>query len=184
MYIKRFRLYMKTDVELYACKRKDGELILRFIMADDCKNIFSKKKKRKFRPLAAHIHKSDYDSVKDFTRKIKKIISELKNFYFFLREKHNFTYNHRVWLNKNNNPSTGSLVCYYGPSPFYKREENIKTLFIELGDCHNKIRILFPIMLKKEEWVIKERTFDDLRKLCYALEDFVKHIETEYGEEK
>lgn len=45
----------------------------------------------------------------------------------------------RKWLNKQNKPSTGSVITYYGDIAF---DHGIsKTAFIEIADCHGKIRL-------------------------------------------
>lgn len=183
MYKKRFRITNRHDIELHASIRKKEEGLytaLNFIIADNCKNIFSKKKRKNVDFVI--IHKTDYDTVWDFIKKLKKIIAELKNFYLFLKEDHDIFYSHKVWLNKNSSPSTGSLVCYYGLTPHASREEKVRTLFIEFGDCQRKIRIYYPLVKKKDKWIVKENVFRDLVKMIKHLETFVTLLENIYGE--
>ena len=49
------------------------------------------------------------------------------------------TYSKREWLNDNDSPSTGSVVCYHGPA---KWNNKLKTVtFLEVADCQSKIRL-------------------------------------------
>lgn len=52
-------------------------------------------------------------------------------------------YNQRVWLNKHSSSSTGSIVCYSGNANWTEEGQNVPavTRFVEVADCHNKIRI-------------------------------------------
>jgi hypothetical protein len=180
MYKKSFRLYGRSDVRLLAGRNKeDGEPILKFTIEEGGKTIRSKPTPLRYRVIVI-IHKTEYDSVKDYIKKIKKIIAELKNFYFFLNDELSIDYSHKVWLNKNSSPSTGSLVCYYGLTPHKKRKENIKTLFIELSDCQSRFRIYFPTKGKKYNFKTKDRTFKDIKKLFTHLETYVKYVEENY----
>jgi len=49
------------------------------------------------------------------------------------------TYSRRAWLNPNSSPSTGSVVCYYGKTPF--KEGADPYVFLEVSDCNNSIRL-------------------------------------------
>ena len=53
------------------------------------------------------------------------------------------TFNRRLWLNKSNISSTGSIVCYSGKSPWTDKNTSkpVTIRFVEVADCHNKIRI-------------------------------------------
>lgn len=48
-------------------------------------------------------------------------------------------YSKRVWLNKNDSPSTGSVVAYHGPTGWRKEKE--ETAFLEISDCSVKCRL-------------------------------------------
>ena len=50
-------------------------------------------------------------------------------------------YSKRVWLNKNDSPSTGSVVAYHGPKRFNGDEEPVLIAFLEVSDCHSKARL-------------------------------------------
>jgi hypothetical protein len=63
-------------------------------------------------------------------------------------------YSKRVWLNKDGSPSTGSVVAFYGETT-WRKEKDVST-FLEVADCHDKIRL--------------HRTHDD------SMEDFVKKL--------
>lgn len=81
-------------------------------------------------------------------------------------------YNKRAWLNPEDSPSTGSIVCYDGIVEGEKRS------YIEIGDCYGKIK------LHKAEYDTPE---DFVRKLIVMrenLSNFIDHlIEKQYPEE-
>lgn len=68
----------------------------------------------------------------------------------------------RTWLNRDSSPSTGSIVCYDGTVKYADEDEELPNTFIEISDCHGKIRL--------------HRTYFDTK------EDFVKKIDTLIGE--
>lgn len=77
----------------------------------------------------------------------------------------------RVWLNQDDSPSTGSIVCYAGDlewddgwNPSY---------FVEVSDCHNKIRIHQSCQDTLEEYITKVRAMRD------ALTDYLNEIDSQ-----
>lgn len=50
-------------------------------------------------------------------------------------------YNKRVWLNTELSSSTGSLCCFYGKTRWRTNEPEELDVFLEIGDCRNKVRI-------------------------------------------
>ena len=65
-------------------------------------------------------------------------------------------YCERIWLNKDNSPSTGSFVAFDGPSPW---KENEELTFIEVGDCHEKIRLHIAPMENRADFINKLISF-------------------------
>jgi len=57
-------------------------------------------------------------------------------------EKNNM-FNKRVWLNPDSSSSTGSVVCYSGKANWTEegKDSPAYTRFVEIADCHNKVRI-------------------------------------------
>lgn len=50
-------------------------------------------------------------------------------------------YNRRKWLNPKRSSSTGSIVCFSGLANWSDEGKRPVSRFIEISDCHNKIRI-------------------------------------------
>lgn len=48
-------------------------------------------------------------------------------------------YNRRTWLNSGNSRSTGSVVCFDGKTEFSDGAD--RDAFIEIADCHGKVRL-------------------------------------------
>lgn len=48
-------------------------------------------------------------------------------------------YNRRIWLNPVNSRSTGSVVCFDGETEFSDGAD--RDSFIEIADCHGKVRL-------------------------------------------
>jgi len=49
------------------------------------------------------------------------------------------TFKSEKWLNPLSSPSTGSVICYHGQSPWNKQKEKIA--FVQINDCHNSVRL-------------------------------------------
>jgi hypothetical protein len=50
-------------------------------------------------------------------------------------------YNIRQWLNPETSSSSGSIVACHEPEAFYRNGEPFDSLFLEISDCHQKIRL-------------------------------------------
>lgn len=68
-------------------------------------------------------------------------------------------YNTRVWLNKNSSRNTGSIVCYDGITEF--SDGMNEDSFVEIADCHNKVRIHKDLNGTNDEWLNKLRLLRD-----------------------
>jgi hypothetical protein len=78
-------------------------------------------------------------------------------------------YSKRVWLNKNDSPSTGSVVAFHGPTVYHKKEEIV--LFLEVADCHNKARLHCAPTDTVIEFIDKMKLLRD------SVNDFIIHLE-------
>lgn len=48
----------------------------------------------------------------------------------------------KVFLTKDHHPSTSTVVCYDGPSGWPDKDRpELKDKFVEVGSCHEKIRL-------------------------------------------
>lgn len=82
-------------------------------------------------------------------------------------------YNKRVWLNSTKSASTGSLVCYSGPSPFkefkeFKKNKEERLVFVEVADCHQTIRL---------HQMYNETTKDFLKKIELLRDELTEYIQ-------
>jgi len=64
-------------------------------------------------------------------------------------------YNRRVWLNDEESSSTGSLVCFHGLTQWNRDTEPQLTMFIEVADCHDKIRLHNTANENRENFIQK-----------------------------
>lgn len=80
-------------------------------------------------------------------------------------------YNDREWLNDENSPYTGSIVCYDGIID--DNDHNKRISFIEIGDCHNKIR------LHQDSRSQTVSFLDKIKQLYKAIGKFIKYFENE-----
>ena len=109
--------------------------------------------------LTGYVLRDHYHNVK---------VAQGKNLYLVKSTKQK-SYKTTTWLNPPTSPSTGSIVCYDGSYPI-KGEEDKRHMFVEISDCHNKIR------LHKME---NESPLDFKRKISIlvdALTQFSDHI--------
>ncbi len=79
-------------------------------------------------------------------------------------------YNKRTFLNGINSHYTGSVVCHDGVVSNRGKPAERYT-FIEIADCHGKVRIHTDLNLTMDEYI------DKLKLLINELEDFVSHLE-------
>ncbi|MEV3818190.1 hypothetical protein RI537_19005 [Aeromonas salmonicida] len=68
------------------------------------------------------------------------------------------SYNKRVWLNKTTTPSTGSVVCYFGPDGW---DEKRKDMFVEIASCHNTARLHKINIESEREYINKVKKLRD-----------------------
>ena len=78
-------------------------------------------------------------------------------------------YNRRVWLNKEDSPSTGNLVCFDGMTTW--RGEEIRNTFLQVSDCSWSIR------LHKIEDDSTEDFIDKLKLLRDEVDNFISYLE-------
>lgn len=81
-------------------------------------------------------------------------------------------YNTRAWLNSDDSPSTGSIVCFSGLT---KYSDGIDTnCFIEMADCHQKARIHKTFSDTMEDWILKVET------LHKNIENYLTYLKETY----
>ena len=79
-------------------------------------------------------------------------------------------YNHRIWLNSENSRSTGSIVCFDGETDF---SDGIgRDLFIEIADCHGKVRLHKSSDDSVSEFIQK------LSAMRNEIDFFINHLKT------
>lgn len=80
-------------------------------------------------------------------------------------------YSTRTWLNREDSPSTGSVVCYDGE---FESQDNIyRNLFLEVTDCHGSIRL----HKSKEDSV--EDFVEKMKLLRTEIDKFIEQLENE-----
>lgn len=80
-------------------------------------------------------------------------------------------YNDRVWLNSKNDPSSGSLVIFSGPIKWNYKMKRRKTQFLELSDCHGKVRLHQTHEQSDKKWIKK------MKLLKKSLDNYIKYLE-------
>jgi len=84
-------------------------------------------------------------------------------------------YNERVWLNDEDSPSTGSIVCYQGPANWCREEDpdqRDEIFFVEVADCHCKAR------LHAARYESMDSYREKVRKMRDCLNRYLEHLET------
>ena len=82
-------------------------------------------------------------------------------------------YSKRVWLNKDSSASTGSVVAFHGDSSWRETDgKPEKTSFLEVSDCHCKVRLHRSYTDDMPSFVAK------LRKLAAVAEEFATFLES------
>ena len=74
----------------------------------------------------------------------------------------------KVWLNKKQSASTGSIVVYDGESPWAKGKT---TRFIEVSSCDHSARLHMTNLDTRRDWVRK------VKKLTETLQDYLEFLE-------
>lgn len=77
----------------------------------------------------------------------------------------------KVWLNRASSPSTGSVVVFNGPIKWRSDREESKDSFIEIADCHNKVRLHRVYEDSEIDWIKK------MKKLNLVLSNYIDHLE-------
>jgi hypothetical protein len=78
------------------------------------------------------------------------------------------TYKTQTWLNPENHPSTGNVVCFHGKSPWEKRKK--KLTYLQISDCNNSIRLHRTDFDSKEDFCIKLKLLESaIREFRLAL---------------
>lgn len=77
-------------------------------------------------------------------------------------------YKSEQWLNKENSPSTGSIVCFDGDVEYTEGLE--PCVFVEIADCHQKVR------LHKSHTDTTEEFIDKIDSMIIALKRFRSHL--------
>ena len=80
-------------------------------------------------------------------------------------------YSKRVWLNKDNSPSTGSVVAYQGPIA-YGHDEKEEAIFLEIASCHDKIRLHHTTIDTMQDFIEK------MELLRNTIDNFITHLKT------
>lgn len=75
----------------------------------------------------------------------------------------------KEWLNPESSASTGSIAGYWGESPFETTSEN-PYVFLEIADCHGKVRLHMSDVDTKEDFIEK------LTKLRDFVDSFITAI--------
>lgn len=78
-------------------------------------------------------------------------------------------YNKRVWLNKEDSPSTGNMVAFDGNVKW--KNEKIRSMFLEISDCCVSVR------LHKIDNDTVEDFIDKMKLLKNEIGLFIEHLE-------
>lgn len=78
-------------------------------------------------------------------------------------------YNKRVWLNKDDSPSTGNVVAFDGEVTWH--DEKIRSIFLSVSDCCVTARLH-----KTDDDTVGD-FIDKMNLLKNEIELFVKHLE-------
>jgi hypothetical protein len=85
------------------------------------------------------------------------------------------TYSKRTWLNPEYSASTGSIVAFHGKTTYGQCDPELTT-FLEIADCHGKVKIHKIKIDSMEDYIIKLRT---LSEEIEDFADFLMEIEKE-----
>lgn len=79
-------------------------------------------------------------------------------------------YNKRTWLNNENSPSTGNVVCFDREVKY--KDEKIRTTFISISDCYNTAKLHVAEYDTIDDFILK------LEKLNSEIADFIDHLKS------
>ena len=85
------------------------------------------------------------------------------------------TYSVRLWLNKGESPSTGSVVAYSGISPWGTDKNPEHSTFLEISDCRGSVRIHQSNIETQREYI------DKLMLLSKNIDDFAIWLEIQHA---
>ena len=78
-------------------------------------------------------------------------------------------YSKREWLNKNDSPSTGSVVAYCGQIAYGNMPKE-DAAFLEVSDCHGKVRLHRTTIDTTQEFIEKLELLRD------TISDFIAYL--------
>ena len=84
------------------------------------------------------------------------------------------TYCKKVWLNKQDSPSTGSVVAFHGYIKWREEKKEELVTFLEIADCTYKVRLHKTYSDTIGDFIKK------LRKLAKTINNFADFLETTY----
>lgn len=80
------------------------------------------------------------------------------------------TYSDRVWLNRDDSPSTGSVVAFDGLQKDEDGKE-YRSTFLQISDCFVKVK------LHKAYYDAQQDFIDKMKKLRSVVDRFIQHLE-------
>ena len=85
------------------------------------------------------------------------------------------TYCKRMWLNKDESPSTGEIVVFDG---MVKDEDSeYRTTFCQIGDCFEKVK------LHKADYDSMDDFIEKMKLMRDVIDGFIEHLEENKKEE-
>lgn len=84
-------------------------------------------------------------------------------------------YSKRTWLNRNDSPSTGSVVAYDGTNTYGDGE--YRSTFLKIYDCFESVK------LHKADYDTMDDFIDKLKLLKNDIEAFIAYLEENKDEE-
>lgn len=79
-------------------------------------------------------------------------------------------YNKRTWLNKQDSPSTGSVVAFDGEVK--SENEKYRSTFLSVSDCFNSAKLHKADYDSMEDFIYKMKT------LRNVIDSFIEYLET------
>jgi hypothetical protein len=86
------------------------------------------------------------------------------------------TYNKRMWLNPRSSSSSGSIAVFDGSVKYPRAETETDLSFVEVADCHGKVR------LHRCHGDSKLAYFKKVTKMKKVLEDYLIHLQANLEE--
>lgn len=79
------------------------------------------------------------------------------------------TFSIRQWLNRNDSPSTGSIVAYDGVNKYEDGE--FRSTFLQIGDCFGKVKLHKASYDTMDDFICK------MKKMRIVIDEFIEHLE-------